>query len=172
MVADPLVQRQSVSSEASDYKSRQEHPRGGQRNIWNTPEAKTNAIASMKRRGYSPLPLLRVLWQWATRRHPTKGARWVKEKYFKASGIRHWVFAATEEREDGTQREVTLLNECDTPIQRHVKIKSDANPHDPTWEQYFETRRFHRWLANLRSSRSRRSSRFRTPRFLIPSLSA
>src|ERR1700704_1211063 len=28
--------------------------------IWNTPEAKTNAIASMKRRGYSPLPLLRV----------------------------------------------------------------------------------------------------------------
>ena len=28
---------------------------------WNTPEAKTNAIASMKRRGYSPLPLRRVL---------------------------------------------------------------------------------------------------------------
>ena len=28
--------------------------------VWNTPEAKTNAIASMKRRGYSPLPLLRV----------------------------------------------------------------------------------------------------------------
>ena len=27
---------------------------------WNTPEAKTNAIASMKRRGYSPLPLRRV----------------------------------------------------------------------------------------------------------------
>ena len=28
--------------------------------VWKTPEAKTNAIASMKRRGYSPLPLLRV----------------------------------------------------------------------------------------------------------------
>src|SRR6202049_4717077 len=28
--------------------------------VWNTPEAKTNAIASMKRRGYSPLPLRRV----------------------------------------------------------------------------------------------------------------
>ena len=27
---------------------------------WNTPEAKTNAIASMKRRGYAPLPLRRV----------------------------------------------------------------------------------------------------------------
>jgi RNA-directed DNA polymerase len=28
--------------------------------VWNTSEAKTNAIASMKRRGYSPIPLLRV----------------------------------------------------------------------------------------------------------------
>ena len=28
--------------------------------VWKTPEAKTNAIASMKRRGYSPLPLRRV----------------------------------------------------------------------------------------------------------------
>ena len=28
---------------------------------WKTPEAKTNAIASLKRRGYSPLPLRRVL---------------------------------------------------------------------------------------------------------------
>src|SRR5471032_3618927 len=29
--------------------------------IWKTPEAKTNAIASLKRRGYSPLPLRRVM---------------------------------------------------------------------------------------------------------------
>jgi len=28
---------------------------------WKTPAAKTNAIASLKRRGYSPLPLRRVL---------------------------------------------------------------------------------------------------------------
>jgi RNA-directed DNA polymerase len=29
--------------------------------LWKTPEAKTNAIASMRRRGYAPLPLRRVL---------------------------------------------------------------------------------------------------------------
>ena len=28
---------------------------------WKTPEAKTNAVASLKKRGYSPLPLRRVL---------------------------------------------------------------------------------------------------------------
>jgi RNA-directed DNA polymerase len=48
---------------------------------------------------------------------------------------------------------ITLLKESDTPIQRHVKIKADANPHDPKWEPYFESR----WGKKmLRSSRGRR----------------
>ena len=65
---------------------------------------------------------------------------------------RNWVFAATEKEEDGTQREFILLKESATPIQRHVKIKADANPHDPQWEQYFESR----WDKKmLRSSRGR-----------------
>jgi len=90
------------------------------------------------------------LWQWATRRHPNKGAQWVKAKYFQTRGARHWVFAAKEKREDGTQSEVILLNEGDTPIQRHVKIKSAANPHDPQWEQYFETRWGQKMLNSMR----------------------
>jgi RNA-directed DNA polymerase len=81
-----------------------------------------------------------MLWRWAVRRHPNKGARWVKEKYFKTRGTRNWVFTATEKQEDGTERELTLLQESDTPIQRHVKIKANANPHDPKWEPYFESR--------------------------------
>ena len=81
-----------------------------------------------------------MLWQWATRRHPHKGAQWIKEKYFKTRGSRSWVFAATKIQEDGTSRELILLNESDTPIQRHIKIKADANPHDRKWEQYFESR--------------------------------
>ena len=94
-----------------------------------------------------------MLWQWAARRHPTKGARWVKDKYFKSRGTRNWVFAATEKIEDGTQKEFILLRESDTPIIRHVKIKADANPHDPQWEPYFESR----WGMKMqRSSRGRR----------------
>ena len=81
-----------------------------------------------------------MLWRWAVRRHPNKGAQWVKKKYFKIHGTRNWVFAATEEKEDGTKREHILLKESDTPIQRHIKISAAANPHDSQWEQYFETR--------------------------------
>jgi RNA-directed DNA polymerase len=94
-----------------------------------------------------------MLWRWAVRRHPTKGARWVKEKYFTPRGGRHWVFTATEKQEDGTQRERVLLKATDTPIHRHIKIRADANPHDRQWEQYFETR----WGKKLlNSGRGRR----------------
>ena len=98
-----------------------------------------------------------MLWRWAVRRHPNKGARWVKKRYFKTQGNRHWVFAATEEKEDGTKRERTLLKETDTPIQRHIKISAAANPHDPQWEQYFETR----WGKRMLNSGKGRAKLYR-----------
>src|ERR1035437_7521859 len=32
-----------------------------------------------------------TLWQWATRRHPTKGSKWVRAKYFQTRGAKNWV---------------------------------------------------------------------------------
>ena len=32
------------------------------------------------------------LWRWAKRRHPQKGADWVRKKYFHSVGERNWVF--------------------------------------------------------------------------------
>ncbi len=96
-----------------------------------------------------------MLWRWAVRRHPNKGACWIKDKYFKVRGSRNWVFAAREKQEDGTIKEMVLLNEADTPIQRHVKIKAAANPHDPEWEPYFENR----WVQKMRGS-SRGKAKF------------
>lgn len=98
-----------------------------------------------------------MLWRWAVRRHPKKGARWVKERYFKTRGTRNWVFAATEEQENGRRRDFTLLQESDTPIQRHVKIRSQANPHDPTWAPYFESR----WGKKILNSTKGRAKLYR-----------
>ena len=93
-----------------------------------------------------------MLWRWAARRHPNKGARWVKYKYFKTRGTRNWVFAATEKRKGGTQKEHVLLYQADTLIKRHLKIKARANPHDLQWKPYFESR----WgMKMLNSSKSR-----------------
>ena len=98
-----------------------------------------------------------MLWRWAVRRHPNKGARWVKDKYFKTRGTRNWVFAATEKRKDGTQKEHILLYQADTPIKRHLKIKAHANPHDPQWEPYFEFR----WGKKMLNSSKGRSKLYR-----------
>ena len=91
-----------------------------------------------------------MLWRWAVRRHPKKGVRWLKLKYFKTKGFRDWVFAATEKKEDGTTREVILLKESDTPIKRHIKIKAGANPYDPQWVPYFESRWGKKMLNSVR----------------------
>lgn len=98
-----------------------------------------------------------MLWQWAVRRHPNKGARWIKDKYFKTHGVRNWVFSAVDKRKDGVPREHTLLAQSDIPIKRHIKIKALANPHDPDWQSYFESR----WGSNLLNSSKGRSKLYR-----------
>jgi RNA-directed DNA polymerase len=79
--------------------------------------------------------IFRAIWRWASRRHPNKGKRWVKQKYFKTVGNRHWVFHGNLE---GKERRLFLA--ASVPIERHIKIKGQANPYDPDWEIYFEER--------------------------------
>jgi RNA-directed DNA polymerase (EC 2.7.7.49) len=76
------------------------------------------------------------LWQWAKRRHPNKGAQWIKEKYFPSKGSRTWVFSCKDK--DG--KEMVLLNLNDIKVHRHVKVKGSLNPFDPQWETYREER--------------------------------
>ena len=70
------------------------------------------------------------LWRWARRRHPKKNRCWLKEKYFEPHGIRNWVFTAEMYDDQGQPSKIRLLLARDTPIRRHVKVKSEANPYD------------------------------------------
>ena len=84
-----------------------------------------------------------ALWRWATPRHPNKGRRWVKKKYFHALGSRFWVFACDNGKENwrGKPELMRLAKAQDIKIRRHVKVKADANPYDPQWKSYFAGRR-------------------------------
>ena len=97
--------------------------------------------------------IFRALWQWAKRRHPKKSGRWVKEKYFHSIEQRNWVFCGEIEEQDGTTRKVQLFSAHTVPIERHMKIKGDANPYDPTWEMYFEERLGVKMAHNLKGKR-------------------
>jgi len=92
--------------------------------------------------GHVSHEIWRCLWRWAKRRHPRKGARWVRQKYFRTVGSRHWVFGTETGKILSTGRPdlLMLYDIAGTPIRRHRKIKAAANPFDVQWESYFEER--------------------------------
>ncbi|TSA12658.1 MAG: group II intron reverse transcriptase/maturase [Deltaproteobacteria bacterium] len=81
------------------------------------------------------------LWQWCKRRHPNKGRRWIKDRYFHRIGPSNWVFAAKVKKDNGKTDYMEMYAAANTPIRRHVKIKLEACPYDMVWEPYFEERK-------------------------------
>lgn len=110
-----------------------------------------------------------TLWQWSKRRHPNKSAQWIMEKYFRIRGSRTWVFGAKERLPDGTHRWADLYLAAQLPMRRHPKIKRDANPFDPAWDDYFERRKRHRVEAS-RADRRKAANLRRQPEGRSPAL--
>lgn len=84
------------------------------------------------------------LWRWAKRRHPNKGDRWIKKRYFKIINGREWRFV------EGNNMLLTLSG---FTKQIHIKIRSDANPYDPNDEDYFAKRLAKRMKSSLAGRR-------------------
>ena len=63
---------------------------------------------------------------WARRRHPKKTREWVSNKYWQTIGGQNWVFATKQEGKISRW----LRSHVETPIVRHVKVKSEASPYD------------------------------------------
>lgn len=84
--------------------------------------------------------IFKILWQWAKRRHPNKGKRWVNDKYFRRLGNSNWVFTGVLPRVDANSKLVHLIYAAQTPIRRHIKVIGIANPYDIQWTNYFKKR--------------------------------
>ena len=65
----------------------------------------------------------------------------VKPKYFDRRGNRDWSFFGETCDDGGRPTKIWLYYAKSTPIKRHVKVKGEANPYDPTYETYFEERK-------------------------------
>jgi RNA-directed DNA polymerase len=100
------------------------------------------------------------LWRWARRRHPEKSSRWVKKRYFHPIDRRTEMFAADTGKRtpEGKPIWLKLVYASDTKIRRHLKIRAEANPFDPDWQDYFAERAFrkkfgiHRYEAGIKPS--------------------
>ena len=90
--------------------------------------------------------LWRKLWDWAKRRHPKKAKHWIAQKYFDIPA--GWSFFGKEQA-----KRLHLFKLAAVPIKRHIKIKALANPYDPSWETYFESRMDKQWLSHAGRSK-------------------
>jgi RNA-directed DNA polymerase len=92
-----------------------------------------------------------MLWHWAKRRHSRKSAQWVKNRYFLDLEQR-WVFACRvkDEVPKSGYRFYRLTKAITINIQRHIKIKANANPFDLSSEIYFEQRLRKKMLSQLK----------------------
>ena len=103
-------------------------------------------VNSKKIYSYVDYHIFEVLWSWCKRRHPKKGKRWIKNRYFHSIGTRLWVFAVRKGKDEVKE----LIRAADTKIVRHVKIKGEANPYDPEWDLYFEEREGDRMFCSMK----------------------
>ena len=71
------------------------------------------------------------LWQWARFRHPHKGQRWIKDKYFPPHKKENWRFNSPA----GSM----LVRHSDHKIKRFIKVKGIKSPYDGDFA-YWATR--------------------------------
>ncbi len=84
--------------------------------------------------------LFQQLQQWAKRRHPHKGKRWVSNTYWHVDERKGWNF---------TDRQSILWQHDQTEIQRHTKVKGTASPYNGDLLYWSKRLRTHPMLNGL-----------------------
>ena len=97
-------------------------------------------VVSKETFGYISHRVWQYLWRWAKRRHPNKNSNWVRLRYFKTIKGNKWVFACITSDRRGKEKELVLYQIAYTPIERHIKVKGDASPDDPSLKEYWKKR--------------------------------
>ncbi len=114
-------------------------------------------VVSKETFSYISSRLWRYLWCWAKRRHPNKNTKWVRKRYFKTIKGNKWTFATSSSDRRGKEKDLILYPIAYTPIERHVKVKGEASPDNPSLKEYWELRQKKQgksyWEKNSRNYR-------------------
>jgi RNA-directed DNA polymerase len=63
------------------------------------------------------------------------------DRYFRSRSLfRRWIFSDKIKTKDGDKKFICICKMMDTKIQRHVKVRSSANPYLPEYIEYYEER--------------------------------
>ena len=109
-------------------------------------------VVSKRTFSYVDSQIFNSIWQWCCRRHPEKGRRWIKDKYFASFDNQNWVFSATYKNDDGERKTHKLIKADQVPIRRHIKIRAVATPFDQAYQAYFAARAKRNKSSNYKRS--------------------
>ena len=84
-----------------------------------------------------------MLWRWARREHPNKSCGWIQRRHFSAD--EKGSFSILTQDREGKPRVLKAYRLAHTVIERHIKVRAEANPYHPDYVEYFEKRRCFAW---------------------------
>ena len=82
----------------------------------------------------------KYLWYWASRRHPNQSKKWVQNRYYGRYQGDKWTFMCQGTGRKGEEKLYILYNISSTPIIRHIKVKGQSSPDDPSLQDYWQKR--------------------------------
>ena len=92
---------------------------------------------------------------WVLRKYGYSHRHKAAAKYFhRRSESRSWIFSDLKVNKKGIVELVAIAKMMDVKIQRHVKIRSVANPFDPDYWDYFEQRKLWKQSVNDRQRKA------------------
>lgn len=103
--------------------------------------------------GRADFEIFRKLWRWSRRRHNAKGKYWVANKYYHRVNGRNWTFSVNDSRKKNGEY-FSLKRLTNTKTESYVKIRSEANPYDSEWVEYFDKRETYQMLNTLKGRKS------------------
>jgi RNA-directed DNA polymerase len=68
------------------------------------------------------------MWKWARRRHPTKGRKWVKDRYFTKTSYRSWDFTARSK--DGKRVSILWHMKSNAGLGSFIKVQEGRSYYD------------------------------------------
>ena len=81
-------------------------------------------------------------FRWTMRKFSGHNRYKAVDRYFRNRSLtRRWIFSDVVRAKDGTKKHVCINKMMDIKIQRHVKVRSSANPYLPEYVKYFEDRK-------------------------------
>ena len=99
--------------------------------------------------------IFHAAWSWARRRHARKGGKWIRKKYFRSHGNRNWTFFAKVKTQNAPPIILDLFEAGKVKIRRHAKVKAEATPYDPAFQDYFIQQNAHMRFKRIENNRGK-----------------